>query len=160
MNYLAPGQPPSAMYPPPKKPFPVVPLVLGIVGLLIALAVLGGIKGFRAMKENSSEAITVGNSFIDAMGQHQYSAARSLFTPDVQTRTPADDLKDMETLVEKHHGAFVHHGQPQWFVQNYNGQTSVRLTYPAQFTKSPSTVSFVLVKTGSGYQVYAAHYDF
>jgi len=66
----------------------------------------------------------------------------------------------MEMLVEKHHGAFVNHGQPQWYVQNWNGQTSVRLTYPAQFTKSNSTVSLVLVKTDLGYQVYEAHYEF
>lgn len=83
-----------------------------------------------------------------------------MFTPQVQARTSAGDLKDMETLVEKHHGVFVNHGQPQWFVQNYNGQTSVRLNYPAQYAKGASAFSLVLVKTGAGYQVYEVHFDF
>jgi len=61
MSHPEPGQTSPAMYPPPKKPFPVVPLILGIVALLITLAVFGGIKAFRAMKDNSSEAIAVAN---------------------------------------------------------------------------------------------------
>lgn len=154
------GPLPPVMYPPPKKRVPIGLIILGVVGLLGVLAVLGGIRAFQAVKGNSAEAITVGDSFIDNMGKHNYPAARSLFTPQVQATTPADTLKDMETLVEKHHGAFVNHGQPQWYVQNWNGQTSVRLTYPAQFAKSNSTVSMILVKNGNDYQVYEAHYMF
>ena len=159
MNYPNAGQPP-VIYPPPKKAFPVVPVVLGVVGLLIVFAIVGGIKAFHAVSADTSQAITAGNSFIDNMGHHNYPAARSLFTSQVQANTPADNLKDIETLVEKHHGAFVNHGKPQWFIQNWNGQTSVRLAYPAQFTKSKSTVSLMLVQTDKGYQVYEAHYEF
>ncbi len=160
MNDPRAGQPPPMMYPPPKKSVPIVPIVLGVVALLIVLAIVGGIRAFHAVKDNSAEAIAVGNSFIDNMGQHNYAAARSLFTPRVQAKTPTGTLEDIETLTEKHHGAFVSHGQPQWNVQNWNGQTSVRLAYPAQFTKSGSAVSLTLVKTESGYQVYDAHYEF
>lgn len=160
MNYPDAGQQPLMMYPPPKKAFPVVPIILGVVGLLIVLAIVGGIKAFHAVKEGSAEAIVVGNSFIDNMGQHNYQAARALFTPQVQAKTPAGNLKDIEVLVEKHHGVFIAHGQPQWNIQNWNGQTSVRLAYPAQFTRSQSTVSMTLVQTASGYQVYDARYEF
>lgn len=160
MNYPGAGPQPPQMYPPPKKSVPVVPIILSIAALLIALAVVGGIKAFHAVKDASSEAVMVGNSFVDNMGQHNYGAARSLLTAPVQAKTPAGDLKDMEALVEKHHGAFLNHGQPQWNVQSWNGQTSVRLTYPAQFSKSSSTVSLTLVNTEQGYQVYEAHYEF
>ena len=160
MNYPGEGQTPPMMYPPPKKSAPIVPIILGIAALLIVLAVVGGIRGVQAVKDSSAEAIVVGNSFIDNMGQHDWAAAHSLLTPPGQAKAPADSLEDMEMLVEKHHGAFVNHGQPQRYVQNWNGQTSVRLTYPAQFTKSNSTVSLVLVKTDLGYQVYEAHYEF
>lgn len=160
MNYPDEGQQPPMMYPPPKKSVPIVPIILGIAALLIVLAVVGGIRGVQAVKDNSAEAIVVGNSFIDNMGQHDYTAAHSLLTPPGQAKTPADNLADMETLVEKHHGGFINHGQPQWNVQNWNGQTSVRLSYPAQFTKSYSTVSMTLVKTEVGYQVYGVHYEF
>lgn len=159
MNY--PGaEPPPMMSPRPQKSAPIVPIVLGILALLIVLAVVGGIRAFHAVKDNSAEAIIVGNSFIDNMGQHNYAAARSMLTPQVQAKTPMGSLEDIETLTEKHHGAFVNHGQPQWKVQNWNGQTSVRLAYPVQFSKSSSTVSLVLVKTEGGYQVYEAHYEF
>ena len=160
MNAPGSGPLPPATSSPPKKSVPLVPIILSVTALLGVLAILGGVRAFQAMQENSSEAITVGNSLVDNMGQHNYQAARSLFTPQVQTSTSADALKDVETLTEKHHGSFISHGQPQWFVQNMNGQTSVRLTYPAQFTQSDSTVSLILVKTGDGYQVYEAHYTF
>ena len=160
MNYPGAGQMPPAIYPPSKKSAPIVPIILGIAALLIVLAVGGGIHGVQAVKDNFVKAIAVSNSFIDNMGQHDWAAAHLLLIPPGQAKAPADSLEDMEMLVEKHHGAFVNHGQPQWCVQNWNGQTSVRLTYPAQFTKSNSTVSLVLVKTDLGYQVYEAHYEF
>ena len=155
-----PAYSPLAGYPPPKKGFPVVPVILGVVGLLIVLGVAGGVTAFRSAQKGSSAAVLIGNSFVDNMGQHNYSAARSLFTPAVQSHTPAGSLEDVEALAEKHHGAFVNHGQPQWFIQNWNGQTSVRLTYPVQFTKETSRVTLTLVETDEGYQVYDAHYDF
>ena len=160
MNYPGAGPQPPQMYLPPKKSVPVVPIVLGIFALLVVLAVVGGIKAFHAIKDTSSEAIAVGNSFVDNMGQHNYQVARSLLAAPVQAKTPAGDLKDLEAMAEKHHGAFLTHGQPQWNVQNWNGQTSVRLAYPAQFSKSVCTVSVTLVKTEQGYQVYEAHYQF
>ena len=160
MNYPGEGQTPPMMYPPPKKSAPIVPIILGIAALLIVLAVVGGIRGVQAVKDNFVKAIAVGNSFIDNRGQHDWAAAHSLLTPPGQAKAPADSLEDMEMLVEKHHGAFVNHGQPQRYVQNWNGQTSVRLTYSAQCTRSDSAVSVVLVKTEAGYQVYAAHHKF
>lgn len=160
MNYPGPGQPTPLMSSPPKKQAPILPIILSVVGLLIVLAVVGAVRAVHAVQQSSSEAIAVANSFIDNMGQHNYPAARSLFIPEVQARTPAGNLKDIETPVEKHHGAFVNHGQPQWNVQNWNGQTSVRLAYPAQFTSSNSTIALTLVQTNQGYQVYEAHYDF
>lgn len=160
MNYPGAGQTPTTIYPPPKKSPPIVPIVLGVFALLAVLAVVGGIRAFHAVQEDSAGAIAVGNSFVDNMGQHNYTDARSLLTPQVQAKTPAGSLEDLETLTEKHHGAFVNHGQPQWSVQNWNGQTSVRLTYPAQFTKSDSTVSMVVVETGGDYRVYGVHYEF
>jgi len=160
MNDPRAGHLPPMMYPPPKKPVPIVPTVFGVVALLIVLMVAGGIRAFHAVKDNSDEAIAVGNSSVDNTGRHKYAAARSMLAPQVQAKTPTSTLEDTQTPTEKHHGAFVNHGQPQWNVQNWNGQTSVRLAYPAQFTKSDSTVSLVLVKTASGYQVYDAHYEF
>lgn len=157
MNYPGAGQQPPVT---PKRRVPIAPIILGVVFLLGVLAVVGGIKAFHAVKDGSAAAILVGNSFIDNMGQHNYQTAHSLFTAQVQANTPMGNLKDIETLVEKHHGALVNHGQPQWNVQNWNGQTSVRLAYPVQFTKSNSTVSLTLVQTDKGYQVYDAHYDF
>lgn len=150
----------NAVHPAPKKPFPVAFVVLGVFGLLVLLAVLGGIKAFHAVQSGSTAAIAVGDKFVDSMGRHRYVAARSEFTPQVQLRTPAGTLQDIETLLEKHHGAYVAHGQPQWDIQNWNGRTSVRLLYPVQFTRSGSTVSLTLLQTENGYHVYDAHCDF
>ena len=160
MNDPSSKSQPPLPYPPPRKPLPVALVVFGVVGLLIVLAVAGGIKAFHAVKAGASAAITIGNSFMDSIGHHNYSAARTLMTAGVQSRTPISTLQDVETLVEKHHGAYVAHGQPQWFIQNNNGQTSVRLTYPVQFTRSTSTVSMIVVQTSNGYQVYDTHYEF
>lgn len=154
------GQPTPAPYPPTKKPFPTVWVVLGVAGLLLALAIVGGIRAFKSVTAGSSEAIAVGNRFVDSMGRHDYQTAQSLFTAQVQVTTPPGNLKDIETLLEKHHGAYVSHGQPEWNVQNWNGQASVRLAYPAKFTKSDSTISLLLVQTNKGYRVYETHYDF
>ncbi len=160
MNCPNAGQQPPTAYSAPKKPFPVALVVLGIAGLLVVLAVVGGIHAFKSVSAGSSEAIAVGNRFVDDIGRHDYSAAHSLFTAQVQASTLVGSLQDIETLEEKHHGAYVAHGQPQWNIQNWNGQTSVRLAYPVRFTKSTRTVSMVLVQTDKGYQVYEAHYDF
>ena len=160
MNYPNPNQPLSQLQPPSKKPFPIALVVLGIVSLLLALAIIGGIHAFKSVTQGSSEAIAAGNRFVDSMGQHNYQAAESMFTPQTQARTPAGSLKDVETLVEKHHGAYVSHGEPQWSIQNWNGQTSVRLTYMVKFAKGDNTVSMTLVQTDKSYQVYDAHYDF
>lgn len=145
---------------PTKKPFPTVWVVLGVVVLLLALAIVGGIRAFKFVSAGSSEAIAVGNRFVESMGRHDYQTAQSLFTVQVQATTPPGNLKDIETLLEKHHGAYVSHGQPEWNVQNWNGQTSVRLAYPARFTKSASTISLLLVQTDKGYRVSETHYDF
>lgn len=150
----------NTVQPAPKKPFPTALVVLSIVGLFIALAVVGSIKIFHAAQSGSAAAIAAGNKFIEDIGQHRFSAARALMTAEIQAKTPASTLQDVETLVEKHHGACVAHGQPQWFIQNYNGQTSVRLSYPVQFSKSTSPVSMIVVPTNNGYRVYGTHYDF
>lgn len=154
---------PNAVPPPavaPQKSFPVAPVVLGILSLLTVLAVVGGTKISHAIQGSSSEAITVGNRFIDSMGQHHYSSADVLFTSQVRAKIPARNLKDIEGLVENLHGAYVNHGSPQWNIQSWNGQTKVYLAYPAQFTKSSSGVSLILVHTDKGYQVYDVHYEF
>ena len=160
MNDFNSGRQPPLLYPAPKKPFPIAAVILTFAVLLILLAIVGGIKAFHAAKSGSAAAIAVGNSFIDDLGRHNYSAAQALFTPQLQAKTPAGTLQDVETWVEKHHGAYVEHGQPQWFIQNYNGQTSVRLSYPAQYSKSSSTVSLIVMQTDKGYQISDAHYDF
>lgn len=152
-------QPPPASNPPAKKLFPTVWIVLGVVGLLLALAIVGGIHAFKSVSTGSSEAIAVGNRFIDSMERHDYQTAHSLFTASVQAATPPGNLKDMETLLEKQHGTYVSHGQPEWNIQNWNGQTSVRLSYPVKFTQGTRAVPMVLVQTNRGYQVYEAHYD-
>ena len=160
MNYPNIGPQPPSSYPLTKKPFLTVWVVLGVVALLLVLVIVGGIHAFKSVTQGSSEAIAVGNRFVDSMGRHNYQAAQSLFTAQMQVTTPPGNLKDIETLLEKHHGAYVSHGQPEWNVQNWNGQTSVRLAYPAQFTKSGSTISLMLVQTDKGYQVSDTHYDF
>ena len=160
MNHSNTGQQPPAPYTPTKKPFLTVWIVLGTTALLLVLMIVGGIRAFKSVTAGSSEAIAVGNRFVDSMGRHDYQTAQSLFTAQVQATTPPGNLKDIETLLEKHHGAYVSHGQPEWNVQNWNGQTSVRLAYPAKFTKSGSTISLLLVQTDKGYQVSDTHYDF
>ena len=159
MNGYNAGQPPL-FSPPTKKPLLAALIILGVVGLLIALAIVGGLRAFKSVSKGSSEAIAVGNRFVDNMGQHRYQTAQSLFTAQAQATTPLSNLKDIETLLEKHHGAYVSRGQPEWNVQNWNGQTSVRLAYPVKFTKSISTISLLLVQTDKGYQVSETHYDF
>ncbi len=164
-NFPGAGQPPQSQppfvpSPPAKKGAPVAAIIFGILGVLILLAIVGGIKAFHAVKDGSAAAISVGNQFVDAMGQHRYPAARALFTAPVQATTPTGNLKDIETLAEKHHGAYVRHGQPAWNIQNYNGQTRVSLTYPAQFARGGSSVSLILVQTPKGYEVTDAHYQF
>ena len=158
MNNFGSEQP--FLAPPPKKTSYIGIIILGAIGLLIALAILGGIKVFHAAQSGSTAAIAVGNSFLDSVGKHNYTAAHALMTLPVQAKTPVSNIQDIEMLVEKHHGTYVSHGQPAWFIQNYNGQTSVRLTYPAQYTKSNSTVSMVVVQTDKGYQVYDTNYEF
>lgn len=161
MNYPGVGQQPP-MYAPPKKKIPVVPIVSGVLGcgcLLIVLVVAVGIKAFHTVQAGTSEATVVGNSFIDAMGHHKYAVAYSLFSLEAKSSVSADDLRDMETLVEKKHGAFVGRGQPQWYMQNWNGQTSVLLTYRAQFAKAPDTATLTLVPTKKGCRVFSAHYN-
>ena len=160
MNYPNAGVPTPEMRPAPKKPFSTALVVLGAAALLIALLVIGGIRAFKSVRTGSAEAIAVGSRFLDSMGRHNYPAAHALFTAQIQASTPATSLQDVETLEEKHYGAYVDHGQPQWNIQNWNGQTSVRLAYPAKFARGTKTVTLVLVQTSKGYQVYDAHYDF
>ncbi len=160
MNYPNSDQKSPESFPPAKKPFPTLYVVLGSISLLIVLAILGGIRAFKVVSQDSSETTTAGNRFIDSMGQHNYTTAHSMFTPQIQAKTPASSLKDVEGLVEKHYGAYVNHGEPEWNVQNWNGQTSVRLAYPVRFKNGVSTVSLILVQTPRGYQVYDAHYSF
>ncbi len=155
-----PGQPSLVPSPPAKKGAPVAAIVLGILGVLILLAIVGGIKAFHAVKDGSAAATAVGDQFLDSMGQHHYPAARALFAASVQATTPAGNLKDIETLAEKHHGAYVSHGKPAWNVQNWNGQTRVYLTYPVQFARGSSPVTMILIQTPKGYEVSDAHYQF
>lgn len=154
------SQPPFVPSPPVKKGAPIAAIALGIMGVMLALAVFGGIKAFHAVKDGSAAAAAVGDQFLDSMGQHRYPAARALFAAPVQATTPAGNLKDIETLAEKHHGAYVAHGQPSWYVQNWNGQTRVSLTYLVQFTGGTSPVTMTLVQTPKGYEVTDAHYQF
>ncbi len=153
------AQPPTA-YQPSSKVVPIAFVAFGILTLLIILGVVTSIKVYRNTQSSSRAAISVGDSFIDSMGQHNYQAARSLLASQLQATTPTNNLKDIEMLAEKHHRAFVKLGQPGWFVQDRGGQVTARLSYPVQFAQSSSTVSLTLVQTKTGYRVYNYYYTF
>ncbi len=159
MNYPPMNPYPPGMAAPPQKSNTVLFIVLAGAGLLVLLAIVGIALAFKSGMNTSSEAVIVGNKFIDAMGQHNFPASSALLSPQTQGRIPATELRDMETLLERQHGAFVSHGPPAWFVQNYNGQTSVRLTYQAQFTRGTSPIMLVMVKGDHGYEVNDCHYE-
>lgn len=159
MNIPNAHQIPPVTYLPPKKTFSIVYIILIVFCLLMVLMIVGGIRAFHAVKDNSVQAISISNRFIDSMGKHQYQSADALFTPEVQAHTSVSSLKDMETLVEKHYGTYLNHGQPQWNVQTRNGQTNVQLAYPMQFTKGNSMVSLVLINLNGKYEVYDVHYE-
>lgn len=158
MTYQDSGYPIPPNYAPPKRSNAPVFIILGIVVLLVVLAVLGGIVAFRAAQKSSAAAIVVGDRFLDDVRLHKFQAADDLFTSDVKASTPASNLKDLEFLVEKHHGAFIDHGVPGWFAKTYNGQNSMELYYPARFAKSSDTISMILVATPNGYRVYGCNY--
>lgn len=155
-----PAQPSFVPSPPAKKGAPVAAIIFGILGVLIVLGIIGGFKAFHAVKDGSAAATAVGDQFLDSMGQHRYPAARALFTAPVQATMPTANLKDIETLTEKHHGAYVSHGKPAWNIQNWNGQTRVYLNYPVQFARGSSPVTMILIQTPKGYEVTDAHYQF
>lgn len=156
--------PPNSYQAPPeiaplKKSFPVVPVIVGVLLAIVALVALIGFTIFRAVQADSSAATAVSNNFIDAMGRHDYVASHALFTSEVQAKTAVSSLEDIETLVEKRKGAYVSHGTPQWFVQNWNGQTRTTLTYPAQFANGPDTITMTMVQSGKECRVFEAHYE-
>jgi hypothetical protein len=147
------------MPPPTRNSNTLAILILGGVAILGGAAILGVILSFRSGMDTSSDAIVAGNRFIDNMGSHNYPAAASLLSPWTQARISTTELKDMETLLEKRYGPLTNHGHPSWFVQTYNGQTSVRLSYMVQFTKGNSPLGLVLMKGNKGYQVEDIHYE-
>ena len=140
----------------------LVPIILGLAGFMTLLLILGiivSIKGFYHGKNDSLNAIHVGDKFIDSMGHHNYSAARSLLTNQLQLLSPTSNLKDVEMLIEKNHGSFVTRGQPQWLRRESKGQVTVYLSYPIQFTQSGSQVTVTLFQTNKGYQIHDYRYD-
>jgi hypothetical protein len=160
MNIPNGGAQPPTVYQPSSKVLPIALVVFGILTLLIILGVVTGINSYRKTQRSSQAAISVGNSFINNMGQHNYRAARSLLVSQLQATTPPNNLRDIEMLTEKYHGAFSNLGQPGWFVQDRGGQVTARLSYPVQFARSSSNVSLTLVQTKTGYRVYNYYYTF
>ena len=162
MNLPGEATPPPINYQPSGKTFPVALIIVslaGLLGLLTMLAVADGIKAFNNGGNDALKAISVGDSFIDNMGQHSYPAAHSLFTTQLQVTSPTNDLKDIEMLMEKHHGTLVTHGQPQWFRRESGGQVTVHLSYRAQFSRNVSQSTVTLIKTDKGYQVHDFRYE-
>ena len=56
------------------------------MGVILVLAVFGGIRAFHAVRDGSVAATAGGGQFLDRMSQHQYPFARALFTAPVQAK--------------------------------------------------------------------------
>ena len=143
---------------PPRKPSRVLPIVLGVAALLIALIALGVVSAVRSLSGTSSAATAVANSFVAAIGAHDFRGASALCAPQEQAHMSPSALKGLEALVEQTQGSYVSAGVPAWYVQNWNGQTSVRLTYRARYANGAETITVVMVNTADGYRVYRVSY--
>jgi hypothetical protein len=148
MNY--PGMY-GGMTPEPKKSR--VGLILLVVAAVLALLIVGALSAFHAASGNAGEAIAVSDRFLYEMGEHDYQGASALFTPEAQAKASPLFLYRVESLMETSDGGYVSHGTPQWFVQNVNGQTSVRLTYPVQYAHGSGHAFLTLVNAGDGYRI-------
>jgi len=145
------------MNPSPPRRSVAVPIVLGILGLLLVAAVVGGIFAFKAGKTMTTAAGSVATAFIDDLEAHNWTAARGLVAPQELPQISVKDIKDLQQYVDNHYGKLDSMGTPGWFVNNNNGVTSVQLQYPATFAKGKATVQVVLTDTPAGYRVVGWH---
>ncbi len=155
MNY--PGMY-GGMTPEPKKQSRVGLILLGVAAVL-ALLIVGALSAFHAASGTAAQAIAVSDRFVDAMGAHDYQGANALIVPEGQAKASPLFLYRMESLMESSDGAYVSHGTPQWFVQNYNGQTSVRLTYPVQYAHGSGHALLTVVNAGDGYRINQCNFS-
>jgi len=106
----------------------------------------------------SDEATLVSNQFLADLNARNYKAAYDLFTPETQATSSASDLKDVQTLADKHGTLFISKS-PIWAVSSFNGVTSITLQYKAGQPGQLSEV-VVLLKTPSGYRVNGYRYTY
>jgi hypothetical protein len=145
--------------PQPKRSNRAVFIILGVALLLFGLVVAGGIFGFRAVQQTASTARPIGDRFLDAVAAHRYKEASAMCSTSTGADFSPQNLSDVESLLEKRHGRMQSHGPAQWFVQNNNGQTTVRLTYNAQFANGAIPMVVTVLQTANGYRVVGWNYQ-
>jgi hypothetical protein len=131
-------------------------LKIGIFTAIVVIAILvtaGVISLVRGGSRATSAAGKVGTAFLNDIKAKDLRSAGALLTKENQTPAMLDDMKDIIALNAKHKGDLVRFGADGWFISNVNGQTSVKLSYNAHYTKGDGTIGLTVVSTPDGYRV-------
>jgi hypothetical protein len=145
--------------PPAPRRSPTVAIVLSLVAIVVLGIIVAVVFGYRAGTKMTAAAGLVGTQFINDLGQHNWKAARELVAPAALPVTSVKDMKDIQTYVDNHYGKLTNLGTPAWFVNNYNGVTSVQLQYPATYVNGKGAILVVLTDTSGGYKVMSWRYN-
>lgn len=151
-----PYQPPS---PPPRSNPAAITTVLAVLGIMFVVMIIGIVFAFKSGSNMGKTASPVAVAFLTDLSAHNYTAAHALLAPGAQQSTTIKEMKNLQQYVDNQYGKLVSLGQPAWYVGNFNGQTTVQLTFNATFSSRRSRVQVVLVPSSGGYGVTSWHYN-
>lgn len=152
-------QPANYPYPPPRNNTRIVAVILGIAAFVLVALIVGAVFAFRAGSKAAANAAIVADALITDLKTHDYRSAHSLIATVALPKSTLRDMSIYQQYVEKRNGRLISTGKPQWYISSYNGQTSIRLQYPAQFANGGGSILVVLVPEPNGYRVLAYNYN-
>jgi hypothetical protein len=135
-------------------------LILFLFLILLGGVIYGGFTLYKTAAKTTSSAEVFADKFLTLIQHHHFAAAHRMLVPQAQEITPASAMASIEQAEESIHGKTVAWGKPQWYIQNYNGTTYVRLTYPLVCMSGQSKVEVVMQPNGSEWQVRSFAYQF
>lgn len=139
---------------PPRNKAALPLAVCGCMAVVLVIVVFAGFRAFRSGSTSVKQAGDGADHFLSGLERQDYQTAFNFFTAQTRKGRTIEDITDAMEVLAKRHGRPVSHRQlPGFYVNTFNGVTSVSLTYQETFEKGEMPVKIDLIAENGQWHV-------
>jgi len=150
------------------QPRPVSPprskalLYLTACGCFVLVLIVAVVVGFNAFRSGSTGVRQAGGEaeqFLSSLEKPDDQAAFDRMAERTRRSRTVESMTDAMEILAKHHGHPVSHRQlPGFYINTFNGVTSVRLAYQETFEKGAMPVEIEVVSENGRWRVQSFNF--